>query len=165
MRHSIDADLMRSLFNYDAESGLLTTKTESQKGRWKAGRAVGAENGKGYLVTRVGRHLLFVHRIAWAIVHGTTPDFIDHVNGDSKDNRLSNLRAATQAINMQNIKGPLRNNKCGLLGVLYSHQKGKWQSKIAVDGRQKHLGFFDSPREAHEAYIEAKRRLHPGCTI
>jgi hypothetical protein len=31
--------------------------------------------------------------------------------------------------------------------------------------KERHLGIFETPVAAHDAYLEAKRRLHAGCTI
>jgi hypothetical protein len=54
-------------------------------------------------------------------------------------------------------------NKVGLLGV--SAAGNRWRATIVVNGKQKHLGCFATPEEAHTAYLAAKREWHRGCTV
>jgi hypothetical protein len=65
---------------------------------------------------------------------------------------------------MQNKHKARRDNKCGLLGVV-AHAGGTWRARIRANGVTHHVGLYPTPEAAHEAYLEAKRRLHPGCTI
>jgi hypothetical protein len=88
---------------------------------------------------------------------------VDHINGDTSDNQWSNLRDVTHSVNCQNQRRAKRSNASGLLGV--SFFDGKPRASISVDGRPIHLGTFDTPEAAHQAYVEAKRKLHAGCTI
>lgn len=50
-----------------------------------------------------------------------------------------------------------------LLGTNYS--RGRWRAVIRVDGTQLNCGSFDTEEQAHAAYLEAKRRHHPGNTL
>lgn len=43
--------------------------------------------------------------------------------------------------------------------------KEKFRARIQIDGHLKHLGLFDTVSDAYAAYIAAKRKLHPACTI
>lgn len=36
---------------------------------------------------------------------------------------------------------------------------------IGSSKKRTYLGLFDTAEEAHEAYLQAKRRMHEGCTI
>jgi hypothetical protein len=68
------------------------------------------------------------------------------------------------SVNQQNHRVARVDNKCGLLGVSSSGKR--WQARIGhPGGKDAYLGLFDTPELAHAAYLEAKRRLHPGCTI
>ena len=98
-------------------------------------------------------------------MHGEWPaDEVDHINGDSTDNRLCNLRSVSREVNQENIRRAKRNSKTGLLGVMHT-RGGKYRSAIRVRGVFHHLGHFDTAEQAHAAYVEAKRRLHEGCTL
>jgi len=95
------------------------------------------------------------HRLAWFYVHGEWPLMgIDHINGDGCDNRIANLRLATQSQNLGNSKKPIT-NRSGKKGVSWHAVGKKWQAHIKVDGINFYLGLFDTVKLAHEAYAEA----------
>lgn len=93
----------------------------------------------------------------WLHVHGVWPTRLDHINRNRADNRLANLRPATQSENMANIGVP-KHNTSGLKGASWDRQMRKWQAKIEVAGKQIHLGRFESREAAHKAYMAAARR-------
>lgn len=104
--------------------------------------------------------ILLAHRIAWAITHGRWPNhFLDHINGIRSDNRLCNLREATNAENLRN-RGVQKDSESGIKGVRFDRRYGRWQARITVERRQKHLGYYDTPEAAAAAYAEAARRHH-----
>lgn len=88
---------------------------------------------------------------------------IDHINGDASDNRLANLRCVDAFVNAQNIRAAKRTSSTGAIGV--SAHKNGWRAQISTRGKNYQLGIFATLDEARNAYIEAKRRLHEGCTI
>ena len=88
------------------------------------------------------------HRVIWLLHTGSFPlHHIDHINGDRSDNRISNLRAATRTENNRNRRIP-NNNTSGAMGVIWSKQDQKWRAQIKVDGRKRHLGYFDNFADA-----------------
>lgn len=78
----------------------------------------------------------------------------DHVNGNKLDNRRANLRSATPAQNRAN-RGKTVRNKTGLKGV-GTYRNGKYRAVLG----KKHLGYFDTPEAAHNAYVEAAKEIH-----
>lgn len=58
-----------------------------------------------------------------------------------------------------------RDSASALLGVAWSKSSRKFRARIWSAGKEVHLGVFNTPEQAHEAYLAAKRRLHAGCTI
>ncbi len=82
---------------------------------------------------------------------------IDHINGDTLDNRKCNLRICEFYENSFNRK-TYRTNTSGYKGVTWSKDKEKWQPQIQVRGKRKHLGYFDDPLDAHLVYLEASRK-------
>jgi hypothetical protein len=112
----------------------------------------------------VDRHKILVHRLAWMYVYGKWPrNDIDHINGNPLDNRIENLRDVTELGNNQNLRRPKKGNISGFLGVAPNHSR--WLAKITVSGKQIYLGTYNTPEEAHQAYLAAKRVLHSTCTI
>lgn len=160
-RPSIEA--LREYFSADIETGKIYLKVSRQVSM--VGAEVGSHDAHGYAQVCMGSgNVLKAHRVIWAIHHGEWPDGpIDHINGDRADNRLSNLRVATDRMNSENKRAAMPFSKTGLLGVS-PHGKG-YRAHIVVAGKQKYLGYFKDPQLAHEAYLAAKRRLHEGCTL
>jgi hypothetical protein len=79
-------------------------------------------------------------------------EYPDHINGNGLDNSRGNIRLATKSKNAMNAKTS-RRNKIGLKGV--APAKKKWGAFIKVKNKTIHLGTYDTPEEAHEAYKRA----------
>ena len=109
----------------------------------------------GYASKKVtGNKNLFMHTL---IMNCPKSMKIDHRNGNGLDNRKKNLRICTQAQNVANQR--LRsNNLSGFKGVsFFKHGKRirRWVAKLTIDYRQKHLGYFNTEKEAAIAYNKA----------
>lgn len=85
-------------------------------------------------------------------------EHIDHINGDSLDNRRDNLRIATRVQNMANARKRI-DNTSGFKGVSKSKTKGKWRARIWIEGKGKTIGEFNSPKEAWDARNVIGREL------
>lgn len=157
------AELLR-LIHYDPESGCFTWKVN--RGRnCKAGMSAGTVR-HGYITITVNQRFYMAHRLAWFYVHGVWPDQeVDHRDVCPTNNAIANLRLANRSMNVQNIRTARRTNmSSGLLGA-HLHRCGRWMANIGINGKMKYLGLFDTKEEAHEAYLNAKRRLHEGCLV
>lgn len=162
----LTAQRLRELVTYDPDTGVFKRRVATGfRGQHKAGAILGSQNTKaGHLCMTVDAKRYLAHRLAWLYVRGSWPNgLIDHINGDSCDNRFENLREATYSRNSQNQRSAHIDSKSGLLGV--HPYRNRFVASIWHSGRSNHLGVFDTAEEAHASYIEAKRRLHPGCTI
>ena len=72
---------------------------------------------------------------------------VDHIDGDKKNNHHENLRWATHSENGRNQK--VQSNKSSKYkGVSVCKANGKWLVHIKFNGKVKHLGYFESEREA-----------------
>ena len=119
----------------------------------------------GYLTIFCNGFRYAAHRLAWLYVHGEWPPaHIDHINGIRTDNRISNLRSVTASVNAQNMRRAMKNSKTGVLGVTKCGNRFKAQLAIPR-GSNKYLGLFKTIGEAQQAYLDAKRSTHLGCTI
>lgn len=131
----------------------------------RRGERVGWIGSNGYALVRIARKCHFAHRIVWFLMCGVWPmQPLDHLNGDRADNRPENLRIVTAAENCQNKGQALPTNKStGLLGVNHHPSNGRrFRAQIWFGGKNRHLGYFDLPEEAHAAYLRAKAQMHPG---
>lgn len=159
----VTQERLKELFSYSVDTGLFT-RIQPVPGA-KIGKVAGCIKS-GYVVIRVDSILYRAHRLAWLYEHGKWPDGeIDHINGIKNDNRLCNLRDVSVQKNRQNQIRARRNNKSGFLGVHFVQARQKFRADICIEGRNKILGFFDTPDLAHEAYLNAKRGAHEGNTL
>jgi hypothetical protein len=152
---SVDLDVIREAFEVNENTGQLINKINRRKAR--SGEIAGTPRPDGYLQVCVNRTILLVHRVIFALENGYWSDLeIDHINGNKKDNRPSNLREATKSQNGAN-KRLCRN---GLKGASWCKRAKKWRATLRKDGKQLHIGLFNTAHEAHEAYVSAAARYH-----
>jgi hypothetical protein len=155
----ITAEELRKLLAYDADTGVFVWKV-SRGNDIGVGSAAGSANGRNRKYIRVNGKKYQAHRLAWLYVYGTWPaDQLDHVDGNTLNNCIENLREATNAENCQN-RGIRSDNKSGYMGVSWRKDMHKWEAQIQRQGRKYQLGFFETPEAAHAAYLNAKAELH-----
>ena len=164
---TLTVERLKEAVSYDPETGIFRWATFSKFTRLNI--KVGDECGgiyNGYRIMHIAGKCYKAHRLAWFYMTGEWPvKFIDHIDGDRGNNRFANLRDSSNAANIQNQKGPRRDNTSGFLGVHYMHKHRKWMAKIGVGGKRLYLGLHETPEMAYVVYLAAKRRLHEGCTI
>jgi hypothetical protein len=162
---TLTPERLRQVMDYDPSIGVFRWRVKPSK-RIPAGAEAGSISGIYRLVKIDGRPFL-AHRLAFLWMTGEWPlDEVDHRDTDPLNNRWSNLRAATGAQNRQNMRqAPRSNRSTGLLGASFDRRTGLYKSQIMVGGRWYWLGRFPTAEAAHEAYLTAKRRLHPFSTI
>lgn len=141
---------VHELYDYNPETGHLLSKQYS--------RPVGQAIGK-YLRVEIKGKRYKNHRIIWLWVHGEWPkSYLDHINGDGRDNRLCNLREATPKQNAENTKG--RVPVSGFKGVVPTPNGKRYKAQITHNMATIYLGTFDDPEKAHFAYQHAAQKLH-----
>lgn len=82
---------------------------------------------------------------------------VDHINGNSLDNRKVNLRICSHAQNLMNIHNKSMRGVSGYKGVARVTRSAKWRAYIKPNNKQKHLGIFSTPEAAARAYNVAAR--------
>lgn len=103
----------------------------------------------------INRKFYQLHRlIAKAFISNYSVDLVvDHINGNTLDNRLTNLRCVTNRENMLN-QYKHRNGK--LAGACLM-RGGKYLSNCSINGKSHHIGIFPTEQEAHDAYVKFKQ--------
>lgn len=140
-------DKCHELFVLDTETGILYWRDLNR--RLELGDCVGYisyTNGRPYIKVNVYGAKYFVHQIIWLYVHGVWPNEIDHVDGNTLNNKPTNLRDGSHAQNMANIERKFH-------GV--EKHGNKFRARIDYDGSRHELGSFITREEAEEAYKQA----------
>lgn len=111
--------------------------------------------GKG---AQYKRRQVFMHRLIMGVVDAGRSVEVDHINGDSLDNRRANLRICTSSENKQNIRNST--NAAGYKGVNVirpskKYRKGGFAANIVVRGVRIYLGFFETAEMAALVYNAA----------
>ena len=81
---------------------------------------------------------------------------VDHVNGDSTDNRRDNLRLCTPSQNMQNRRGKLAHTLPK--GISYRKDCNKYRAYIGINNKRINLGQFSTLEEAVRIRLEAEEK-------
>lgn len=165
---TLTQDRLKTLIDYNPESGIFVwiSKPNVRANRIKIGSIAGSNKGNGYIQIQIDGKNYLAQRLAFLFVYGQFPrGEVDHIDGCRNNNKLSNLRDVTHAENIQNQLRPSKASTTRLMGVSKRKDNGKYSAYIMSYGKRISLGSFSIPEDAHEAYLSAKRTLHPGCTI
>lgn len=101
---------------------------------------------------------VYMHRL---IMNAKTGEYVDHINGNNRDNRKENLRITTNQENCQNRHGAYSNSTSGYRGVSLHKKYGKWEAYFWVNYIKYHVGFFDNAEDAAAAVTLARRENMP----
>ncbi len=149
---------LRKYLSYDESTGLFIRLVASQG--VKVGDVAGAIVGRGYIRIQLNFERYYAHRLAWFYMYGEFPvGEVDHIDGDRKNNRISNLRVCLKNENLRNAKIRI-DNKSGFRGVSWNKRKGRWSAQAAVDKKQYYLGYFTTPEAASAAYQAFAKKHH-----
>lgn len=148
------------LFKVDLETGRLFWRHPPYNHPRLEGSEAGgarANRSKSYWVIKIGRIAFKRARLIFLVAHGRWPEpCVDHINGNSVDDRLANLREATVTENAWNHKHRARSANLPM-GVRRLNGSGRYQARISVNKHQIHLGAFDTPEEAHSVYLNKRK--------
>jgi hypothetical protein len=159
---NISIEELRNALDYCPDTGVLRWKYRPDVSPHINSRDVGKEAGNRHHSGRIylgfrGR-LIGAHRAAFAIFYGRWPNGqIDHINRDPKDNRISNLREATNSQNMCN-RSPESTNRLGVKGVRPSG--GSFNARITINKKYIDLGSYATIEEEKAAYDSAAEKYH-----
>lgn len=150
------AERLREIYDYDPQTGHLIFRRNTG-GTGLKGQVSGSicrrtpQRGGGYRLMRFNGREWGAHHLVWLWHHGrVATGHIDHINRDRADNRIENLRECTASQNLMN-RPKQSTNTSGYKGVATVRSTGRWRATL----QNKHLGCFDTPEEAFEAYKAA----------
>ena len=131
---------LKEILHYDPETGIFT--------RIKTRDIAGCLDTEGYRRIMVDGIRHKAHSLVWLYEYAAWPkDQIDHINHIRDDNRRCNLREVTRSENMRN-RTKYKNNTSGVTGVSLHKPNSKWLSNIRINGKLKHLGYFNDINDA-----------------
>lgn len=150
---------LHELFEY-RDDGVLIRKIDVKPSK-KKGDIAGYLDNRGYFRVQIDGISYLVHRIIYYMHHCHINDAmqIDHIDGNSKNNRIENLRLVTSAQNHQNRKISKKNTS-GVKGVYWDKTRMKFRAQIMKNNKSTNLGLFTTLKAAEKAIIEAREKIH-----
>jgi hypothetical protein len=142
----VSIETLHTLFSYDPTTGTV----DKLQGRY-IGRVPGTR-------TCIGDHAVRTSRVAWALYHNYWPSlYIDHKDGNPRNNRLTNLREATPVQNHYNTISWGAHGK----GVSFCPDQPKrpYRARIGESGKLISLGSFATADEGQTAYLRAAEQV------
>ncbi len=146
----ITKDLLHALFDY--EDGKLYWKDKHEK-------EAGSVGNRGYRCVCINYRKYMAHRLIW-IMHGNDPvEMLDHIDGDQLNNKIENLRAATNSQNQRNQK-LRKDSTSGIKGVSWIKAHKRWAGQVWHKGTLYRAGYFKDKDECAAAVRELRESLH-----
>lgn len=160
----LTSEIVREFLDYNPETGVFRWKFRDRKWftsdrSWKswngknAGKSAGTKRSDGYRRITILDKRYLAHRLAWLYVYREWPqNHIDHINHQTDNNRIENLRDVTQSQNQWNGSG--RTGTSQYKGVSWSKHANKGEAYLTINSKQ-HLGYFTVEKDAARAYDRA----------
>lgn len=149
---------LQQIIDYNHETGKFTWLQRKQ-GR-KINSSAGCIRKDGYITIMINGSQYLAHRLAILHSLGRMPPYqVDHINGIRNDNRIINLRCATQLENSKNTM-LVKQNKSGTMGVFWEKSSNKWRSFITANGVRHYLGLYENYTDAVESRKEAEKKYN-----
>lgn len=117
-------------------------------------------NSTGYYTVILDGKEYLLHRLIWKLYYGEEPpNYIDHINGIRHDNRICNLREATQQQNIRNKNKLISNNISGYLGITYNKKSHRYRVSIACNYSNIYVGVFIDLNEARTRRVLLEKAI------
>ena len=148
----ITQDELKAHLTYNPETGIFQKKN---------GTPVGYLCKDGYIqINLLDGSQRKAHRLAWLYMTGSFPKgILDHIDGNRTNNKWENLREVSYSQNGMNSSFR-KSNTSGYKGVSFDKKYQKYEAYIWKDNKKKHLGYYDCPLAANDAYMKASEVMH-----
>ena len=128
------------LFEY--KDGILFWKERPKFSRKpKNDMEAGTVSGHGYKKIRFKNKTYYTHQMIFLMQHGYIPKVVDHIDGNTANNKIENLRESSKSFNACNSKISSRNTS-GHKGVIWLKREKKWVARVQINKKVIHLGTF-----------------------
>jgi hypothetical protein len=117
------------------------------------GKKAGSSSGK-YEIIKIYKQNYYTHQLVFYYHNGYLPETVDHIDNNTKNNKIENLRAASYNENLQNTR-KIKKGSSQYKGVCFDKKSNKWLSRIQVIDKRIYLGYFDNELDAAKAYDQA----------
>lgn len=159
----LEQTALKERLRYEPETGhfywVLPSKFHSEKVGALAGTVTATHSGKAYVNISIDGRKYKRSRLAILFMTGRWPEQqVDHINGNSCDDRWCNLREATPQQNAWNHKK--RKKPSTLPMGVRTAASGRFVARISVNKKLLTLGTFDTPHAAYSEYLAARRRFY-----
>ncbi|MDE2022085.1 MAG: HNH endonuclease [Patescibacteria group bacterium] len=157
------ADEVFAKFSIDIERGVVTwinpPKYHPRMFLKEAGSFRRSHHGKSYCIIKINqRSVKRGYLVFFAQFRRWPSPLLDHINGDSTDDRIANLREATATQNAWNHRS--RRKRLPLPMGVRNTQSGRFQARIVCNGQMFHLGAYATPEEAQAIYKSKRIELY-----
>jgi len=150
-------DLLKEILDYNPITGIFTWRKPTGR-RVRVGSVAGADGTRGYRQIRVQNVLYRANRLAWMYSYGEDPGelYVDHIDGETSNNALCNLRLVNPSQSCMNRRG-MGNNKIGFTGVFWSSERNRWRAHSKINKKLRCIGDFDNLLDAVAARMRFVR--------
>lgn len=154
----ITQELLKKYFLYLDGELLRNFNSGGEKSGNCSGWINTVNGNKKYIRLSICKKHIYLHQAIFIYHHGYLPKYIDHVNGNSLDNRIENLREANQSLNIANSILS-KANTSGYKGVVWRKDTNKWAAQITKNRKNYSLGSFENIEDAANAYKIASKNM------
>ena len=170
---TVEVELLKKLLSYSPETGKLYWRPRDETTSPRpfsfntrhAHTEAGCLNDKGYVLVSIKENRMRAHRVIYAMMTGSWPEEVDHINGNRADNRWGNLRSVSHKTNRANTYGWSKKTSSRFIGVCRQPDCDRWKAQVSINGKAKHIGLFQTEVEAAKARDAIAFKLNPNAKL
>jgi hypothetical protein len=153
----LNKEYLHQLFDYkDGELYWKIKRSNKTNVGDKAG-SLGKSSSGIYYKVMIDYKSYNLHQIIFLYFFDYIPSYVDHIDKNTLNNKIENLREATCSQNMWNV-GKIITNKSGYKNIHFEHNK--WVVRFRVNGEKKYFGRYEDIKLANFVAIEARNLYH-----